>query len=117
MRLSLTAAACLALAACASSPPMSSASLRPSPECEAARLKPPEPLAAGSIPDDVLRQARSGWVAVRYDVVGGKARNVAVVASDPPGLYDPYVLRHASAYVEPSGATVVGCLATTTIRF
>ncbi len=71
----------------------------------------------GSIPDEVLRQARSGWVAVRYDVVSGKAQNVVVVSSEPPGLYDTYVVRHASRYTEPTGVTVRGCIATTNIKF
>ncbi len=88
-----------------------------SPECLAARLRPADPLPASAIPDEVLRKAQSGWVAVSYDVVAGRAQNVRVVASQPPGLYDPYVLRHASAYTEPSGATVRGCILTTNIRF
>jgi hypothetical protein len=69
------------------------------------------------VPEDVLRKAQSGWVAVRYDVVAGKAANLVVVASEPPGLYDSYVLRHAGAYTEPTGATVRGCIMTTNIKF
>lgn len=88
-----------------------------SPECLAAKLRPADPMPASMIPDEVLRQARSGWVAVRYDVVDGKARNAVVVASDPPGLYDAYVLRHARAYTEPTGATVRGCIMTTHVKF
>jgi hypothetical protein len=72
---------------------------------------------ASLIPDEVLRKAQSGHVAVRYDVVGGRARNATVIASSPPGLYDAYVLRHVSAYTEPSGATVSGCITTTHIKF
>lgn len=108
------------LASCASPPPASSgagATLKPSPECEAAKLKALDPLPAGSLPDAVLRQARSGWVSVRYDVVAGKAQNIVVVSSEPPGLYDAYVVRHTSQYTEPTRATVRGCLATTNIRF
>jgi hypothetical protein len=54
---------------------------------------------------------------VRYDVIGGKAANAVVVASEPPGLYDAYALRHANAYTEPTGATVRGCIMTTNIKF
>lgn len=58
---------------------------------------------ASAIPEDVLRKAQSGWVAVSYDVVAGKAQNIKVVASNPPGLYDAYVLHYASGYSEPTG--------------
>jgi hypothetical protein len=88
-----------------------------SPECLAARLKPADALPVALIPEDVLRKAQSGWVAVRYDVVAGKAANATVVASQPPGLYDTYALRHAQAYTEPTGATVRGCIMTTNIKF
>lgn len=123
MRLLTAFAACGLFASCASSPPPTTAganaaaALQPSPECETARLRAPEPLPVTSIPEEVLRKARSGWVAVRYDVVAGKARNVTVVSSEPPGLYDAYVVRHASGYTEPTGATVRGCIATTNIKF
>lgn len=93
------------------------AALQVSPECLAAKLRPAEPMPVALIPDEVLRKALSGYVAVRYDVVAGKARNAVVVASEPAGLYDAYVLRHAAAYTEPSGATVRGCIMTTNIRF
>lgn len=88
-----------------------------SPECRAARLKPVDPMPVSTIPEAILRKAQSGWVAVNYDVIDGKARNLRVVSSNPPGLYDAFVLRHVAAYAEPSGATVRGCLTTTNIRF
>lgn len=88
-----------------------------SPECLAARLKAVDPLPTSAIPDDVLRRAQSGWVAVSYDVVAGRAQNVKLVSSNPPTLYDAYVLRHTANYSEPSGATVRGCIATTNIKF
>jgi hypothetical protein len=90
---------------------------QPSAECLAARLKPAEPMPIAAIPDDVLRKAQSGWVAVRYDLVSGRTRNPVVVSSSPPGLYDSYVLRYVNAYVEPTGATVPGCIMTTNIKF
>jgi hypothetical protein len=117
MRLPALISCCLALVACATQNPSSApggspaAALKVSPECQAARLRPADPMPVSMVPDEVLRKAQSGWVAVRYDVVGGKA------ASEPPGLYDAYVLRHASAYTEPTGATVRGCIMTTNIRF
>ncbi len=118
----LSLCAALLLTACASPGPGPAApgaaqALQVSPECQAARLKPADPMPVSAIPDDVLRKAQSGYVAVRYDVVAGKARNPVVVASEPAGLYDAYVLRHAAAYSEPTGATVRGCIMTTNIRF
>jgi len=116
--------ACLLLAACAtpgSQAPtptsVDAALLQVSPECKAANLRPADAMPVTLIPDDVLRKAQSGWVAVRYDVVAGKAANATVVASQPPGLYDAYALRHAQAYTEPRGATVRGCIMTTNIKF
>jgi len=123
MRTLTVVALTLALAACATPIPSTSpagagaAMPQVSPECLAARLRPADAMPASMIPDEVLRQARSGWVAVRYDVVDGRARNATVVASDPPGLYDAYVLRHARAYTEPTGATVRGCIMTTHVKF
>jgi hypothetical protein len=122
-------AGALIVAGCASSPPgslqgaagggsaASPSGLRASPECEAAKLKAVDPLPASAIPDDVLRRAQTGWVAVGYDVVAGRAQNAKVLASQPPGLYDGYVLRHVGTYAEPTGASVRGCLSTTHIRF
>jgi hypothetical protein len=118
MRSSIFAAAGLLLVSCASQAPKTSSAVpQISPECLAAKLKAVDPLPASAIPDEVLRKAQSGWVAVSYDVVNGKAQNVKVVASNPPGLYDSYVLRHTSNYAEPSGATVRGCISTQNIKF
>ena len=97
-------------------PPQGTA-IQTSPECVAARLRPADALPIALIPDEVLRKAQSGWVAVRYDVVAGKAANAVVVASEPQGLYDSYALTHARAYTEPTGATVRGCIMTTNIKF
>lgn len=116
-------AGCLGLASCVSQMSGAPASGAPaavpqmSPECLAAKLRPADPMPVGAIPDEVLRKAQSGWVAVSYDVVAGKAQNTKVVASSPVGLYDPYVLRYASSYTEPTGATVRGCVITTNIKF
>lgn len=132
MRNLLSIAAALLLTACASrlpeAPSGAAATAAPaaagqdkqiqmSPECLAANLRPADALPVGLIPDDVLRKAQSGWVSVRYDVVAGKARNAVVVASEPPGLYDIYALKHANAYTEPTGANVRGCIMTTNIKF
>lgn len=123
MRLLALIPCCLALASCATQPSSSpsagphGAAIAVSPECLAAKLRPADPMQVSMVPEDVLRKAQSGWVAVRYDVVNGKATNAVVVSSEPPGLYDAYVLRHASAYTEPTGATVRGCIMTTNIKF
>lgn len=122
MRRIAALAACLALASCATQAPPASGSAggavpKNSAECLAAPLRPLDPLPVGAIPDELLRRAQSGWVAVAYDVVAGRARNARVVGSQPPGLYDSFVLRHVGAYTDPGGATVRGCVTTTHIRF
>ena len=118
MRSSIFAVAGLLLASCASQAPINSpAPSQASPECLAANLRAGDPLPASAIPDEILRKAQSGWVTVTYDVVAGRAQNLKVAASNPPGLYDSYVLRHVSNYTEPSRATVRGCLVTTNIKF
>ncbi len=74
-------------------------------------------MAAGTIPDEVLRARKSGSVAVRYDVIAGKAQNLTVVSSSPAGLYDAYVLKHAGRYTDARGTTVRGCVMTIDIKF
>lgn len=123
----LASAAAALLAACATpqpaTPPVRSledarASLpQSSPECLAAKLKPSEPFTAAAIPPEVLKRAQNGWVAIRYDVIAGKAQNLAVVGSQPAGLYDAAALAHAARYREPAGTTVRGCIMTIDIRF
>ena len=116
---------CIALASCATktnetnnSPGASGAKqAQSSPECLAANLKPSDPFPPSAIPEAILKRAQSGSVAMRYDVVAGKAQNVSVVASNPPGLYDSYALQHATRYREPGGKTVSGCVMTIDIKF
>ena len=116
---------CIALASCATmtsetnnSPTTWGASqAQSSPECLAANLKPSDPFPPSAIPEAILKKAQSGLVAMRYDVVAGKAQNISVVASNPPGLYDSYALQHANRYREPSGKTVSGCVMTIDIKF
>ena len=124
MRNLLSLAACAVIAACAnvspspgSMPNASADLLKASAECAAAKLKSATALPASAIPDDILRKAQSGWVSIRYDVIAGKAQNLKVVSSSPPGLYDAFVLRHASTYAEPTGSTVRGCVMTVNIKF
>jgi hypothetical protein len=62
------------------------------PECLAPQIKNPEPMPVNAIPVGVLRQVRSGWAVVRYSLFSGRPRHLAVVASQPAGLYDPYAL-------------------------
>ena len=79
---------------------------------------------------DVLGARRSGGEPRRFgrdlqaadrgavlDLGAGLARNAAVVASNPPGLYDAYVLKHAERYSEPRGVTVRGCVMTIDVKF
>jgi hypothetical protein len=87
------------------------------PECLSPKIRKPEPMPVNAIPEAVLRQARSGWSVVRYDLVDGRVRNLAVVASQPAGLYDPYALAHAARYVDTSGAQAKGCYMTVEIKF
>lgn len=124
MRLIALALLSLALASCATQGPLSTSSPAnreempvASPECLAANLRPVDPMPASMVPDEVLRKAQSGWVVVRYDLVAGRLRNAVVAASEPPGLYDAYVLRHASTHTDPTGATVRACIMTTHIKF
>ncbi len=113
------------LASCAAPPPARYVSLdeaRPtlpqsSPECLAAKLRSGEPFPAGDIPESALANRVSGWVAMRYDVIAGKAQNIAVVESRPAGVYDAAALRHAAKYREPTGATVRGCVMTIEVKF
>lgn len=90
---------------------------RNSAECEAARLPSPAPMPVGDLPDSVLRTRQSGWSTVRYDVVNGKPQNLRVVSSSPPGLYDPYALKHARTYSDPGGGSARGCIMTVNIRY
>ena len=125
MRTAALLSLCIALASCAtktSETNNSPTTLDPkqalsSPECLAANLKPSDPFTPSAIPEAILKKAQSGLVAMRYDVVAGKAQNVSVVASNPPGLYDSYALQHANRYREPSGKTVSGCVMTIDIKF
>ncbi len=116
---------CLSLASCATRTDQRSVSLeeaRPtlpqsSPECLAQKLKPGEPFPASAIPEPALQQRLSGWVAMRYDVVAGKAQNIVVVESRPAGLYDNAALQHAARYRDPAGSTVRGCIMTIDVKF
>lgn len=91
--------------------------LQESEECKAAQLKAPEPMPASALSADMLRQARSGHVSLRYDVIQGRAENIVVALSQPPGLYDDIALSHAKAYRDPAGRTARGCLMTINVQF
>lgn len=91
--------------------------LHSSAQCLARRLAPGAPFPAGDIPPTAMAQRQSGSVAIRYDVVDGVARNLVVVASNPPGLYDAAALQHAARYRDPARSTVAGCVMTIDIRF
>lgn len=88
-----------------------------SPECLSPKIGKPDPLPVSAIPDAVLRQLRSGWSVIRYDLVGGRVTNPVVAASNPAGLYDPYALAHAARYQDRSGANAKGCYMTVEIKF
>ena len=118
-------ASSLLLAACASSP-TGSGSTTPvsktnvpfsSPECLAAKLRQGEPFPASAIPASALANRQSGWVAIRYDVIDGRAQNLAVVGSNPPGLYDAAALQHASTYRDSTKSAVRGCVTTIEVTF
>lgn len=118
-------ASVLLLAACASAPtgdgnstPISKAHVPfSSPECLAAKLRQGEPFPASAIPPAALASRQSGWVAIRYDVLAGRAQNLAVVGSHPPGLYDAAALQHASTYRDPTKSDVRGCVTTIKVDF
>jgi hypothetical protein len=129
MKMPLAWSCCLLLVACAAPPsgPSTSRSAgsageaaampASSAECLAAKLAPAEPFTASAIPSEVLQKRQNGWVAVRYDVVAGKAENVAVAASKPEGLYDRYALQHTLRYRDAGGKTVRGCVMTIDVKF
>jgi outer membrane biosynthesis protein TonB len=128
MRL-VTPLSCLALlAACATEPAPAPVNhpLAPtravdpaqsSDECRAAKPQPLAPRRAIALPADLLRQGRNGQVAVRYDIQGGQVRHAQVLTSEPAGLYDALVLRHAEETRFEAGVSVKGCLLTATFRF
>lgn len=126
--------ACLALAACATDPGGSRSGpgagpagagggdaasnlLYSSPECLARQLKPGDPFPASAIPPAAMAARQSGMVAIRYDVVDGVPQNLAIVASQPPGLYDAAALQHAGRYRDATRTTVKGCVMTIDVRF
>lgn len=98
-------------AAAGTLPPQSSA------ECLAQNLQPGEPFPASAIPEAALSRRQSGWVAIRYDVIAGEARNLEVVASTPAGLYDAAAMQHAAKYRDPKRSTVRGCVMTIEVKF
>lgn len=131
-RSQLSVALGLALAACAtdqtSTPgaasgtdggasPNSGSLLYSSPECLAKRLKSGDPLPSGSIPQAAVTNRTSGSISIRYDVVDGAAKNLQVVASTPPGLYDEAALAHAAKYRDPTNSTARGCVMKIEVKF
>lgn len=130
---SLCLLACVVLAACATSTGAPQAAAGPgsgaaaggvrsplahsSPECVAKNLKPGDPFPVSAIPADALSRRENGWVAMRYDVVAGKATNISVIESRPSGLYDDAALQHAARYRDPGGNTVRGCVMTIDVKF
>ncbi len=119
-------AACVALlAACAGPSGMADgsdgrarAAVPPSsPECLASKIKPVDPFPASALPADLLAKARTGLVALRYDVIDGLPKNIDVVSSTPPGFYDDAARRYLATYRDPKGGTARGCVMTVDIKF
>lgn len=116
---------CLALTSCATSTNEKAASPTGAPgnlpqssaECLAQNLQPGDPFPASAIPESALSKRQSGWVAIRYDVIAGAARNLEVVASTPAGVYDAAALQHAARYRDAKGSTVRGCVMTIEVKF
>lgn len=126
MKLLLSLCLSLSLAACATathdvapfSPQDAQAKVtQSSPECLAQNPRAGEPFPASAIPAEAMSKKQGGLVALRYDVIAGAARNVAIVSSTPPGLYDAAALEHAAKYREPRGITVRGCVMTIEVKF
>jgi hypothetical protein len=88
-----------------------------SPECLAARLPPGDPFPAAAIPPAAQAKRQGGLVAIRYDVVNGAARNLQVVKSSPPGLYDAAALAHAGQYRAAPSVNVRGCVTVIDVKF
>ena len=129
MRRISTFVSCLALAACATTSgdrpgdavipldQMRAKMPHSSPECLAKKLKPADPFPASAIPPEAMAKRQSGFVAIRYDVADGVARNLELVGSSPPGLYDNAAMQHAALYRDPGTTTVRGCVMIIDIRF
>jgi hypothetical protein len=122
----LVAFIALALAGCAGLKTSDSVSPQPveraglpfsSPECLAAKLPPGESFPASAIPAAALANRQSGVVAIRYDLVGGAAQNLQVVASSPAGLYDSAAMQHTAKYKAPISSTVRGCVTVIDVKF
>ena len=88
-----------------------------SPECLAARLPSGEPFPASAIPAAAQASRQGGLVAIRYDVIDGAARNLQLVKSSPPGLYDAAAMQHAARYRTPTPVTVRGCVTVIDVKF
>jgi outer membrane biosynthesis protein TonB len=125
LKTSACIALCIAVASCATSKPqpyvpLSEAKARlpqSSAECLAQNLKAGDPFPASAIPEAALKSQQSGWVAMTYDVVAGRAQNIVVVESRPSGVYDAAALSHAAKYIDPKGSTVRGCVMTIEVKF
>jgi hypothetical protein len=86
-------------------------------ECLAQKLKSGDPFPESDVPATALTKKQSGWVAMRYDVIAGKAQNIEVVASRPAGVYDAAALQYAARYRDAGGSTVRGCIMTIEVKF
>jgi len=127
----LACGVCMAIASCATQAPQTpqtpqspapvsdSKSAVPfsSAQCLAAKLAQGEAFPASAIPQAALANKQSGWVAIRYDVVAGSAQNLAVVGSNPAGLYDQAAMQHAAKYQTSPGVNVRGCVTTIEVKF
>ncbi len=113
---------CVLLASCAGKPSLSVEQARAavppsSSECLASKIKPVDPFPASAIAPSLLAQQQSGLVALRYDVIDGVARNVDVIRSNPPGVYDEAAKRHLARYRDPAGGSAKECVMTVDIKF
>ncbi|WP_124452889.1 hypothetical protein [Paucibacter sp. KBW04] len=58
---------------------------------------------------------RSGWVAVRYSMVGGQVVDAKVEASYPAGLYEEFAISHTKKNRNPAAPDASNCI--TTLEF
>ncbi len=116
---------CLLVAACATNAPQGGVAVPSdranlpysSPECLAKKLKPVDPFPVNEIPATALAGHKSGWVAIRYDVVSGAAQNLVIVGSDGSGLYDAPAMRHVARYRDATKSTVGACVTMIDVKF
>jgi outer membrane biosynthesis protein TonB len=62
------------------------------------------------IPVGLVRDKRSAWAIVCYNMKGGVVTEAAVAASSPSGLLDKFALQHVRTHPNPAAPDASGCV-------